>query len=39
MFIAWLHFALLYLLTGAAIRLFTLKFPDSPVSQAFIFAH
>lgn len=39
MFIAWAHFALLYLLTGALIRLVTLKFPNSPVSQALIFAH
>jgi hypothetical protein len=39
MFIAWLQFLALYLITGAAIRLFTLKFPDNPVSQALIFAH
>lgn len=39
MFIAWLHFTLLYLLTGTAIRLVTMKFPDNPVSRALIFAH
>lgn len=39
MFIAWFHFLLLYLITGAIIRLYTMKFPDSPVSQALIFAH
>jgi hypothetical protein len=39
MFIAWVHFAALYLLTGALIRFFTLKFPDNPFSQALIFAH
>jgi hypothetical protein len=39
MFIAWLHFLALYLITGAVIRLFTLKFPDNPVSTALIFAH
>lgn len=39
MFIAWFHFLLLYLLTGSLIRLFTLKFPDSPITQPLIFAH
>lgn len=39
MFIAWLHFLALYLITGAVIRLVTLKFPDNPVSQALTFAH
>lgn len=39
MFILWLHFLALYLITGAVIRLYTLKFPDSPVSTALMFAH
>lgn len=39
MFMLWLHFLALYLITGATIRLFTLKFPDSRVSEALIFAH
>lgn len=39
MFISWLHFVLLYLITGAGIRLVTMKFPDNPVSRALIFAH
>lgn len=39
MFLAWLHFLALYVITGAFIRLFTLKFPDNPVSQALMFAH
>lgn len=39
MFIALVHFLALYLITGAAIRLYTLKFPDNPVSRALIFAH
>jgi len=38
-FILWLHFLALYLITGAVIRLFTLKFPDNRVSQALMFAH
>jgi hypothetical protein len=29
MFAAWLHFIALYLITGAVIRLVTLKFPDN----------
>lgn len=39
MFIAWLHFLALYLITGSVIRLFTMKWPDNAVSQALIFAH
>lgn len=39
MFISWVHFLALYLITGAGIRLVTLKFPDNPVSRALIFAH
>jgi hypothetical protein len=39
MFIAWLQFLALYLITGTAIRLFTLKFPDTAVSHALAFAH
>ena len=38
-FMLWLHFLALYLITGAMIRLFTLKFPDTRVSQALMFAH
>jgi hypothetical protein len=38
-FILWLHFLALYLITGAVIRLFTLKFPDSRISDALMFAH
>lgn len=39
MFIAFLHFLALYLIAGALIRLFTMKFPDNPVSNALTFAH
>lgn len=39
MFVAWLHFLALYLITGAVLRLFQLKFPDNPVAQATMFAH
>jgi len=39
MFIAWLHFLALYLITGALIRLFTMKFPDNPAAKAMTFAH
>lgn len=39
MFIAWVHFLALYLITGTLIRFVTLKFPDNPVSNALTFAH
>lgn len=39
MFIGFLYFAAMYLITGSLIRLITLKFPDNPASQALMFAH
>lgn len=39
MFITWLNFAALYIITAAAIRLVTLKFPDSPFTRPLLFIH
>lgn len=38
-FIAFATFLAMYLIAGSIIRIFTMKFPDNPVSQALIFAH
>ena len=39
MFIAFLTFFAMYLIAGALIRIFTMKYPDNPISSALIFAH
>lgn len=39
MFIAFLTFLAMYLIAGTLIRLFTMKYPDNPVSNALMFAH
>jgi hypothetical protein len=38
-FIAFATFLAMYLIAGTFIRLFTMKFPNSPVSNALMFAH
>lgn len=39
MFIAFATFLAMYLIAGTLIRFFTMKFPDSPVSAALLYAH
>lgn len=39
MLIFGLMFLAMYLICGTLIRTFTLKFPDSPVSAALMYAH
>lgn len=39
MFIAFLTFAAMYLILGTLIRLYTMKYPNNPVSNALMFAH
>ena len=39
MFIGFAYFLAMYLIAGTLIRLFTLKFPDTFISQGLMFAH
>jgi hypothetical protein len=39
MVIAFAMFLAMYVIAGTSIRLFTLKYPDNPVSTALQFAH
>lgn len=39
MFISWVHFLALYLITGAVLRWFSMKFPANPLSDAILFVH